>query len=264
VRLNRIRLLNFRQHADTEIEFDTGITGIIGANGAGKSTILEAIAWALYGGDTARGGKDTIRFSRAEARASVRVELDFELGGHRYSVVRGLTMAELFLDGAEAPLANSATSVGELLQRRLGMTRSEFFNTYFTGQKELAVMATLTATERAQFLSRVLGYEKLRTAQELSDVRRRELRSEITGMRSGMLMRRWWDRRSWRRTPGSRTPPRGVRTPKWSVRVFRRSSTRSRRGGPTHSGSAMNRSRWRVTCAWRRANCRGFSATSSG
>ncbi len=186
MRLNRLRLLNFRQHADTEIEFDSGLTGIIGPNGAGKSTILEAVAWALYGGDTARGGKDSIRFSRAPARASVRVELDFELAGHRYGLVRGLTMAELYLDGGEQPIANSATAVGELLQRRLGMSRSEFFNTYFTGQKELAVMAALSATERAQFLSRVLGYEKLRTAQELSEVRRRELRGEITGMRSGM------------------------------------------------------------------------------
>jgi len=186
MRLNRVRLVNFRQHADSEIEFDTGLTGIIGPNGAGKSTILEAVAWALYGGDTARGGKDTIRFSRAVPRAQVRVELDFELAGHRYRVVRGLTMAELYLDGAEQPIASSATAVGELLQRRLGMTRSEFFNTYFTGQKELTVMASLSATERGQFLSRVLGYEKLRSAQDLADERRRDLRGEITGMRSGM------------------------------------------------------------------------------
>ena len=95
-------------------------------------------------------------------------------------------MAELYLDGAEQPIANSATAVGELLQRRLGMTRSEFFNTYFTGQKELTVMASLSAPERAQFLSRVLGYEKLRAAQDLADERRRDLRGEITGMRSGM------------------------------------------------------------------------------
>ena len=45
------------------------------------------------------------------------------------------------------------------------MSRSEFFNTYFTGQKELNVMAAMGPSERAQFLSRVLGYEKLRTAQ---------------------------------------------------------------------------------------------------
>ncbi len=186
MRLDRLQLTNFRQHEKTEIHFETGLTGIIGPNGAGKSTILEAVAWALYGGDTARGGKDTIRYARAAPRAQVKVELDFTLGGHRYRVVRGLTMAELYLDGAEQPIANSATAVGDLLQRRLGMSRHEFFNTYFTGQKELAVMAALSASDRAQFLSRVLGYEKLRTAQELADLTRRELRAEITGMRSGM------------------------------------------------------------------------------
>lgn len=186
MKLLRLRLVNFRQHADTTIEFERGLTGIIGPNGAGKSTILEAVAWALYGGDTARGGKDTIRFSRAPVRAQVRVELEFELGGHQYRVVRGLTMAELYLDGGDDAIANSATAVGDVLQRRLGMSRSEFFNTYFTGQKELTVMASLTATERGQFLSRVLGYEKLRAAQELVEMRRRDLRSTIAGMRLGM------------------------------------------------------------------------------
>ena len=38
----------------------------------------------------------------------------------------------------------------QLLQRRLGMTRSEFFHTYFTGQKELDVMAMLGPAERAR------------------------------------------------------------------------------------------------------------------
>ena len=186
MKLDRLTLTNFRQHADSDLVFEGGLTGIIGPNGVGKSTLLEAIAWALYGGDTARGGKDTIRFARAPVRAPVRVVLEFELGGHRYRVERGLTSAELYLDGGEEPIANSATAVGEILQRRLGMSRAEFFNTYFTGQKELAVMASLTATERAQFLSRVLGYERLRLAQELADQRRRDLRNEIAGMRSGM------------------------------------------------------------------------------
>ena len=186
MRLARLRLLNFRQHAETEIEFDSGLTGIIGPNGAGKSTLLEAIAWALYGGNTVRGGNESLRFHRASPRAPVRVELDFDLAGHRYRVVRGLTTAELFLDGGEEPIANSVTTVADMLQRRIGMTRTEFFNTYFTGQKELAVMQSLTSGERAQFLSRVLGYERLRAAQELCGGRRKELVSEIQGLRAGM------------------------------------------------------------------------------
>ncbi|HJU64545.1 MAG TPA: SMC family ATPase, partial [Gemmatimonadaceae bacterium] len=186
MRLNTLHLCNFRQHADTRIEFDTGLTGIIGPNGAGKTTILEAIAWSIYGNTAARGTRDTIRFNRAGGRAAVRVELDFNLAGHRYRVVRGLTNAELYLDGATVPIANSITGVTELLTRRLGMTRDEFFNTYFTGQKELSVMAAMGPSERAQFLSHVLGYERLRTAQRILRERRSTTVAQIAGLRQGM------------------------------------------------------------------------------
>ena len=186
MRLLELTLTNFRQHADTRIVFGPGLTGIIGPNGSGKSTILEAIAWAIYGNPAARGTRDSIRFHRAGARASVRVELEFELGGHRYRVSRGLTNAELYLDGGAAPIANSIGGVSELLTRRLGMTREEFFNTYFTGQKELAVMAAMTPNERQLFLSHVLGYERLRAAQELERERRREIVAHIAGLRQGM------------------------------------------------------------------------------
>ncbi len=186
MRLNALRLQNFRQHADTHVAFASGLTGIIGPNGAGKSTILEAIGWAIYGNSAARGTRESIRFNRAGPREPVRVELDFELGPHRYRVCRGLTSAELYLDGAPTPIANSLTGVTELLQRRLGMSRSEFFNTYFTGQKELDVMRAMGPSERARFLSRVLGYERLRVAQELVRDRRREIIAESSGLRSAM------------------------------------------------------------------------------
>jgi len=186
VRINRLRLTNFRQHAKTELTFGSGLTGIIGPNGAGKTTILEAIAWALYGNPAIRGNRDSIRFMGAGARAPVEVELEFDLGSHRYRVVRGLTSAEVYLDGADAPIANSITAVTELLQRRLGMSLSEFFHTYFTGQKELSVMAAMTPARRGQFLSRVLGYEKLRIAQDLTREKRNRVRAAVEGMQRGM------------------------------------------------------------------------------
>ena len=186
MRLLSLRLQNFRQHADTRLVFDRGLTGIVGPNGSGKSTILEAIAWALYGNPAARGTRDGIRFSRAGARAPVKVELVFELAGHRYRVLRGLSNAEVYLDAGESPIANTITGVTELLQRRLGMTRAEFFHTYFTGQKELDVMAALGAAERARFLSRVLGYDRITGAQEFARERRRAVLAEINGLKQGM------------------------------------------------------------------------------
>ena len=186
MRLNSLQLTNFRQHAETRIEFDLGLTGIIGPNGAGKSTVLEAIAWALYGQSAVRGTRDSIRNVRSGARAPVRVELDFDLNGHRYRVVRGLSNAELFLDGGSEAIATGITDVSDLLGRRLGMTRAEFFHTYFTGQKELSVMAAMAPSERAQFLSRVLGYDRIRSAQGLARERRKLVGAEITGVKGLM------------------------------------------------------------------------------
>lgn len=186
MRLIRIRLQNFRQHASTEIEFRPGLTGIIGPNGAGKSTILEAIGWVIYGSAAARGTNDTIRFIRAPARSRVEVELVFELAGHEYRVLRTLHHAEVFLDGGSAPVASTLGGVTSYLEGRLSMTREEFFNTYFTGQKELQFLAQLGPTQRGRFLGQVLGYERLRLAQDRARSRRNELRHELEGLRAGL------------------------------------------------------------------------------
>ena len=185
MRLHRLRLVNFRQHRDTDLEFGPGLTGIIGPNGSGKSTVLEAIAWAIYGMDAARGTRDSIRWRRAKPRSEVRVELEFGLGAHEYRVVRTLYGAELYLDGAPQPMTTSLAEVTARLSRVLGMSRDEFFNTYFTGQKELAVMAAMKPTERGQFLSKLLGYDKLRLAQERVRARRSVLKSELGALEMG-------------------------------------------------------------------------------
>ena len=44
MRIDRLRLVNFRQHADSDLRFDSGLTGIIGPNGSGKSTLAQVLA----------------------------------------------------------------------------------------------------------------------------------------------------------------------------------------------------------------------------
>ena len=184
MQLLRLSLQNFRQYERTTLELGPGLLAVVGPNGAGKSTLLEAIAWALYGSAAARGTKDSIKRRGAPPRARVEVELEFALGIHSYKLTRTLTNAELAQDGQV--IANSGTTVTERIQALLGMAREEFFNTYFTGQKDLAVMASMTPAERGRFLSRVLGYEKLREVQERLRARRAERRAELAGIEQGL------------------------------------------------------------------------------
>lgn len=186
MRLIRLALQNFRQHADTQLEFRPGLTGIIGPNGAGKTTILEAIAWVIYGTPAIRGTRDSIRFNRALGRVTEKVELEFELCGERYRVWRGPRDAELYRADGEDPVARGLSEVTRQLGRRLGMSYQEFFNTYFTGQKQLQFLGAMGPTERARFLSQVLGYERLRAAQTLVRDERKVLKGKADELRQSL------------------------------------------------------------------------------
>src|SRR6056297_775826 len=85
MKFDRVRLRNFKCYADADLELDRGVTVIHGLNGSGKSSLLEACFFALYGSkalDTTLDEVVTIGADDAE------VELWFTHGGETYHVER--------------------------------------------------------------------------------------------------------------------------------------------------------------------------------
>jgi exonuclease SbcC len=170
MRLIGLELENFRQHKSTEIQFPSGLTAILGANGSGKSTILEAIAWTLYGNQkgVARGDVDSLIWRQAPGKSAASVTLKFGFGDRHYQIKRSQSSSrgtvDLQQDGRT--IANSNKAVAEKLSEILGMSHTEFFNSYFTGQKDLSFLGSIKgATERERFIAKMLGYERLTEAQ---------------------------------------------------------------------------------------------------
>ena len=86
----RLRLKNFKSYANEVINFDKGITVIIGQNGAGKSSIFEAISFALYKQHTAGKLHDLVRNNTE----NMSVELDFVSRGKEYRIIRDKTKSK--------------------------------------------------------------------------------------------------------------------------------------------------------------------------
>lgn len=183
-----LQLENFRQHKSTQIEFGSGLTGIIGKNGCGKSTVLEAIAWALYGAPAIRGTNDTIRCRAAEGNSTVEVKLVFSLGYHTYTVTRRIesskSTASLEIDGTKSH--TGFKDVTDAVTKVLGMDYQAFFTSFFTGQKELEFMRGMEGKQRIAAISKMLGYERLVKAREVANQDRLGLQREIEGLARGL------------------------------------------------------------------------------
>ncbi len=163
--LKTLVLKNFRKFKNATIEFPDGVTGVVGLNGAGKSTIFEAIAWVLYGSVAARTSSDQIKRGGAETTEPCRVELDFIFEGDAYRIVREMrgksltTSATATINGKIA--ATGAEVVSKYMQKKLGMDFKSFFTSIFARQKELNALSSMNASERRPLILRMLGIDSL-------------------------------------------------------------------------------------------------------
>lgn len=184
-----LSIRNFRVFESADIEFpESGVVGIIGQNGHGKSSILEAIAWALYGAEATRGTMAGLRWNRAPARRTAVADLVFEVGGQRYCVRRtesDATLVELH-DGFETVIAAGTKPVNARIPELLGMSYREWSTTYLCQQRDLARLASMGPTARQQFMREVLGVSRIDDALKACRERKNAIGTELEGVRAGL------------------------------------------------------------------------------
>jgi len=163
------------------------IACIAGDNGAGKSSLLDAITWSLWG--KARGGSERDLMSLGSTEMGV--DFQFLLGEQEYRVLRrrrrrgnspDVPQLEIQVraqtpDGPgpwRAITGDSVSQTQKILTATLGMEYDTFINSAFILQGRADEFTTKGATERKQVLADILGLGRYDALEERARVARRE------------------------------------------------------------------------------------------
>ena len=166
--IRRLLLRNFKVYKNQEFLLEEGSTAIVGPNGSGKTSILEAIEFGLFRRVTRKEKKvpsleDLINHSGKKAI----VELDFiaPINRREYTVIRQIhpgkksaeTTADLFLKGKKTPEVSGPASVDDQIVELLGMDRHAFSALTYVRQGEIDRLSRLSPKERRTDLYSMMG-----------------------------------------------------------------------------------------------------------
>ncbi|MGE5585783.1 MAG: AAA family ATPase [Bacillota bacterium] len=188
----RLDLENFLSYRRESVDLSPIACGaLVGENGAGKSSLLDAITFALFGQGTKGGARDLDNYV-TRGQTEGRVELEFRLNGSTYRVARGRSIArnkstlEFFVrDGGNwRPLSGkSIAETQAVIESTLRMDYRTFTasSLILQGQAD-AFTANMTDQERKEALARILGLDLWDRLQERARERVRTLKMEIDNL----------------------------------------------------------------------------------
>lgn len=171
----KLELKNFKSHVDTTIDFNTGISLIIGKNGAGKSSIFEAINFALFKESKSNMSDLVRRTNDSSERVNMEVKLTFESDGNTYRVERTVTKKNdnasskednlvRINDEREERFLEGATEVNNEIRNILNMNSTTFTNAIHIKQGEISDLVDKTPSERDALISQLLRLNDLEKA----------------------------------------------------------------------------------------------------
>ncbi|ATS19473.1 hypothetical protein BRW62_02550 [Parathermosynechococcus lividus PCC 6715] len=178
-------LRNFLSYRQAMLPFrGLHLACICGANGAGKSSLLEAIAWALWGQSRASREDDVIYYGEVEAY----VDFEFTVQGQGYRVVRVRrrqqgTVLELQVQtaaGYSSLTQRSLRATQEKIIQILRLDYPTFVNSAYLRQGRADEFMAKRPSERKQLLAALLGLEQYEPLAEAARDRAREYKAQIT------------------------------------------------------------------------------------
>ncbi len=149
--LTWIELTNFQKHVDLRHDFSEGLNLIVGPNWAGKSSLLRAVRYALFGSSAAKVKADNLAGPQGSAW---NVRLGFRLHAADYTVERGPRKA-LLLNGEEIRASGHAAVTSEI-ESMIG-AQAAFMAYQVALQGEADTLLTLGVTKLTQHIESVIG-----------------------------------------------------------------------------------------------------------
>ena len=169
----KLELKNFKSHANTTLNFTNGITLIVGENGAGKSSIFEAITFALFKKSDVNN-VDLVRTNKdSRERIDMSVKLTFNVNGTDYRVERieskrrDTTVGEAFLykiTNRDELIASKTNNVNKEIIQLLNIDAETFLNAIHIKQGEISNLIDKGPAERKKLIGKLLRIDDLETA----------------------------------------------------------------------------------------------------
>ena len=166
-----IRYKNFLSTGNsfTEVELNkNNTTLIVGENGAGKSTILDALSFALYNKPFRKVNKPQLLNSIN--KKDLIVELEFDIGSSMYKIIRGLkpNIFEMYSNGKLLSQDAASRDYQEVLEKQiLKLNHKSFCQVVVLGSASFVPFMQLTAASRREVIEDLLDIQIFSTMNSL-------------------------------------------------------------------------------------------------